>query len=130
MIRKYWPLFIAIAVVITSIILGVIASKSTDTGEVIFAGVIIFMFLLPLAGVLFGAWCGWEIRSPLKWAAAPAAYLAVAVCLVASDLVTGAQEMDLSGSCSVASFTGIAALAAEAVASLIAWLVRRKLFSA
>lgn len=124
MIRKHWPILFAIAAVITSIILGIIASNSTDTGVAIFTGLVIFMFLFPLAGALIGVWYGWTIQSPLKWVAAPAVYLGVVLCMAAADLLTGGA-MDMGTYWSVGSFTGIAALVVEAVASAIAWLVRR-----
>jgi len=54
MIRKHWPILFAIAAVIISIILGIVASNSTDTGVAILIGFIIFMFLFPLAGALIG----------------------------------------------------------------------------
>ncbi len=124
MIRKHWPILFAIAAVIISIILGIVASNATDTGVAIFAGLVIFMFLFPLAGALIGGWYGWTIQSPLKWIAAPAVYLAVVLFLAAADLVTGGA-MNLGTYWSVGSFTGIAALVVEAAASAIAWLVRR-----
>ena len=124
MIRKHWPILFAIAAVIISIILGIVASNSTDTGVAILIGVIIFMFLFPLAGALIGGWYGWIIQSPVKWVAAPAVYLAVVLFLAAADLLTGGS-MDLGTYWSVGSFTGIAALVVEAVTSAIAWLVRR-----
>ena len=125
MIRKHWPILFAIAAVIISIILGIVASNSTDTGVAILIGVIIFMFLFPLAGALIGGWYGWTIQSPLKWIAAPAVYLGVVLYLMVADLLSGAGTVDLGSSWTVGSFTGIAALVVEAVASAIAWLVRR-----
>ena len=115
----------AIAAVIISIILGIVASNSTDTGVAILIGVVIFMFLFPLAGALIGGWYGWRVRSPLKWIAAPAVYLGVVLCLAAADLLAGIGSMDLGAYWSVGSFTGIAALVVEAVTSAIAWLARR-----
>jgi len=125
MIKKHWPVLFALAAVITSIILGIVASNSTDTGVAIFVGLIIFMFLFPLAGALIGGWYGWRIRTPLKWIAAPAVYLGVVLYLAVADLVTGVESMDLGAYWAVASFTGIAALAVEAVTSAVAWLIRR-----
>ena len=125
MMKKHWPILFAIAAVIISIILGIVASNSTDTGVAILIGVIIFMFLFPLAGALIGGWYGWTIQSPLKWIAAPVVYLGVVLCLAAADLLTGVGSMDMGTYWSVGSFTGIAALVVEAVASAIAWLVRR-----
>ena len=125
MLKTHWPLLFAIAAVIISIILGIVAYNSADTGVGIFVGVIIFMFLFPLAGALIGGWYGWRIRSPLKWIAAPAVYLGAVLYLVAADLLTGTGLTDLGTCWSVASFTGIAALVVEAATSAIAWLARR-----
>lgn len=125
MIKIHWPILFAIAAVIISIILGIVASNSTDTGVAILVGVIIFMFLFPLAGSLIGGWYGWRIQSPLKWIAAPAVYLGAVLFLVAADLLTGTGLTDMSTCWSVGSFTGIAALVVEAATSVIAWLARR-----
>jgi len=76
MIKKHWPVLFAILVVIISIILGIVASHSTDAGVAIAAGVIAWMFLFPLAGALMGGWYGWRVKTPLKWLLAPAVYLA------------------------------------------------------
>ena len=125
MIKKHWPILFAIAAVIAGIILGIVASNSTDTGVAILVGVIIFMFLFPLAGAVIGGWYGWRVCSPIKWIAAPAVYLGVVVYLAAADLLSGAGAMDMGTYWSIGSFTGIAALAVEAVSSAIAWLARR-----
>ena len=125
MIKKHWPILFAIAAVIISIILGIAASNSADTGVAIFVGAIIFMFLFPLAGALIGSWYGWRIRSPLKWAAAPAVYLGVVLFMMVTDLLSGNGAMDLSTCFYIGAFTGIAALGFEAVASAVAWLARR-----
>ena len=125
MIRKHWPvLFTALAVII-SVIIGIAASNSSDTGYAILAGVVIFMFLFPLAGAVIGGWYGWRIRSPLKWLLAPAVYLGTVFYLAAEDLLSGAGFMGMDTYWSVCSFTGIACLAAEIIAGFIAWLVRR-----
>ena len=125
MLKTHWPLLFAIAAVIISIILGIVAYNSADTGVGIFVGVIIFMFLFPLAGALIGGWYGWRVHSPLKWIAAPAVYLGAGLLLVALDLVNGNGLTGLSSNLSVSSFTGIAALVVEAATSAIAWLARR-----
>ena len=125
MMKKHWPVLFAIAAVIISIILGIVASNSTDTGVAILIGVVIFMFLFPLAGALIGGWYGWRVQSPVKWIAAPAVYLGVVLCLAAADLAAGIESMDLGAYWSVGSFTGIATLVVEAVTSAIAWLARR-----
>ena len=125
MIKKHWPILFAIAAVIAGIILGIVASNSTDTGVAILVGVIIFMFLFPLAGAVIGGWYGWRVCSPIKWIAAPAVYLGVVVYLAAADLLSGAGAMDMNSYWSIGLFTGIAALAVEAVSSAIAWLARR-----
>lgn len=126
MIKKHWPVLFAILVVIISIILGIVASHSTDAGVAIAVGVISWMFLFPLAGALIGGWYGWRLRSPLKWLLAPAVYLGVVLYLIAESLVVGADAMDLGAFLSIALFTGIACLAVEAVSSAIAWMARRK----
>ena len=125
MLKTHWPLLFAIAAVIISIILGIVAYNSADTGVGIFVGVIIFMFLFPLAGALIGGWYGWRVHSPLKWIAAPAVYLGAGLLLVALDLVNGNGLTGLSSNLSVSSFTGIAALVVAAATSAIAWLARR-----
>ncbi|MCR5034724.1 MAG: hypothetical protein K6B42_04815 [Clostridia bacterium] len=125
MIKKHWPILFAIAAVVISIILGIVASNSSDTGVAILVGVIIFMFLFPLTGALIGGWYGWRTRSPLKWIAAPAVYLGAVLYLVAADLMSGIGLTDLGSCLSVGSFTGIAALGVEAATSVIAWLARR-----
>lgn len=125
MIKKHWPLLFAAAVVIICIILGIAASRSTDSGVAILFGVIMFMFLFPLAGCVIGGWYGWRVRSPLKWIAAPAVYLGVVVYMAAADLLSGSGVMDMNAYWSIGSFTGIAALAVEAVSSAIAWLARK-----
>ena len=125
MIRKHWPVLVTALAVIISVIIGIAASNSSDTGYAILAGVVIFMFLFPLAGAVIGGWYGWRVRSPIKWIAAPAVYLGVVVYLAASDLLSGAGAMDMGTYWSIGSFAGIAALAVEAVSSAIAWLARR-----
>ena len=126
MIKKHWPVVFAILTVIISIILGIVASHSTDAGVAIAAGVISWMFLFPLAGALIGGWYGWKMRTPLKWLLAPAVYLGVVLYLIIESLIVGADSMDLGAFLSIALFTGIACLAVEAVSSAIAWLSRRK----
>ena len=116
----------AIAAVIISIILGIIAANSTDTGVAILVGVIVFIFLFPLAGALIGGWYGWRARSPLKWIAAPAVYLGAVLFMVAADLVTGNGLTDLGSNLSVGLFAGIAALVVETTASAIAWMAKRR----
>lgn len=125
MIKKHWPILFAILVVMISIILGIVASQSTDTGVAIAAGVISWMFLFPLAGALLGGWYGWKLRSPLKWLLAPAVYLGVVLYLIAESLIVGADLTDVGDFLFIALFTGIACLAVEAVSSAIAWLARR-----
>ena len=124
MIKRHWPILVALLLIIISIILGILASNATDSGDVIFLAAIIFMFLLPLAGAVNGGWYGWKLRSPLKWLLAPAVYLCICLFFIASDLISGASG-DMGAFWSIGLFTGIACLAAEAIASLIAWLVRR-----
>lgn len=126
MIKTHWPILFAIAAVIISIILGIVAYNSADTGVGIFVGVIVFMFLFPLAGALIGGWYGWRVHSPLKWIAAPAVYLGAVLFLFAVDLVNGNGLTGLSSNLSVSSFTGIAALVVEAATSAIAWMAKRK----
>ena len=125
MIKKHWPILFAAAAVIAGIISGIVASNSTDTGVALLVGVIVFMFLFPLAGAVIGGWYGWRVRSPIKWIAAPAVYLGVVVYLAVADLLSGAGAMDMNSYWSIGSFAGIAALAVEAVSSAIAWLARR-----
>ncbi len=126
MIKTHWPILFAIAAVIISIILGIVAYNSADTGVGIFVGVIVFMFLFPLAGALIGGWYGWRVHSPLKWTAAPAVYLGAVLFLFSVDLVNGNGLTGLSSNLSVSSFTGIAALVVEAATSAIAWMAKRK----
>ncbi len=126
MIKKHWPVFTAILVLIISMILEFAASKSTDTGVVIFVGLVIYMLLLPVAGALIGGWYGWMIRSPLKWLLAPAVYLGTVLYLLAEGLLLGAGSMDAASLLSVGSFTGLACLIVEIVSSAVSWLVRRK----
>ncbi len=126
MIKKHWPILFAILAVIISIILGIVASHSTDTGVAILVGVIVYMFLFPLTGALIGGWYGWKIRSPLKWLIVPAVYLGFILYMVAEDYAYGAESMEMSSYLSVGSFTVIACLAVEAITSAIAWLARRK----
>ena len=125
MIKKHWPVVFAVLVVIVCAILGIYASNSTDTGVAIVVGVIIFLLLLPLAGAVIGAWYGWRIRSPWKWLLAPAVYLGVFLYLSAEDLISGTGSIDPGVNWSVGSFTGIACLGAEIIASVIVWLIRR-----
>ena len=124
--KNHWPLLFAALALIVSIILGIAASNSTDTGVAIAVGVIIFMFLLPLAGAVIGGWYGWRISSPLKWMLAPAVYVATVLYLIIGDLISDAGSVDIGSDCSVGLFTGIACLCVEIIASIIAWLVRRK----
>ena len=125
MIKKHWPVLLAILVVIISIILGIVASNSTDTGVAILVGVICWMYLFPIASAVIGGWYGWRIRSPLKWLLAPAAYLGFILYMVLEQLISGAGPIDLGAYLIVGSFTGIACLAVELVTSVIAWLARR-----
>lgn len=125
MIKKHWPAAFAILAVILSIILGIVATNSTDTGVGIFFAVVIFMFLFPLAGAMLGGWYGWRVRSPLKWLLAPASYLAVVLYLVVEDLILSSGSVDITSYLTVGLFTGIACLAVEAITSAIAWLARK-----
>ena len=97
MMKKHWPILFAIAAIIISIILGFVASNATDTGVAILVGVILFMFLFPLAGALIGGWYGWRVRAPIKWIAAPAVYLGVVAYLAVADLLSGAGSLDPEG---------------------------------
>lgn len=124
MIKRHWPVLFAILVVIISIILGIVASHSTDAGVAIAAGVISWMFLFPLAGALIGGWYGWRMGTPLKWLLAPAVYLGTFLYLVLESLAYGAG-VDAGAYLGIASFTGIACLFVEAATSVIAWLARR-----
>lgn len=126
MIKKHWPILFTILMVVISIALGIAASHSTDTGYAIAVGVVIFMVLFPLAGAVLGGWYGWRIRSPLKWLLAPAAFLGVCLFLLATDLITGSGSMEIDTYGGVSSPTGAACLAAEAVAAVISWAVRRR----
>ena len=125
MIKKHWPILFAILTIIVSIILGIVASHSTDAGVAIAAGVMIFMFLFPLAGAVIGGWYGWRLRTPLKWLLAPAVYVGVVLYLVVEDLIYSSGAIDLGAYWTVGSLTGIACLAVEVATSAIAWLVRR-----
>lgn len=125
MIKKHWPLFFAALMVIFSIIAAIAASHSTDTGVAIAAGVIIFMFLLPLAGAVIGAWYGWRLRSPLKWLLIPASFLGIFVYLLVWDLTSSSGLSGMDAYPSIGAFTGIACLVAEVIAAAIARLVRR-----
>ena len=111
--------------IIVSIILGIVASHSTDTGVAIAAGVMIYMFLFPLAGAVIGGWYGWRLRTPLKWLLAPAVYVGVVLYLVVEDLIYSSGAIDLGAYWTVGSLTGIACLAVEVASSIIAWLARR-----
>ena len=125
MVKKHWPVLFAILVVLFSISISIAASGSTDTGVAILAGVFLFMFLFPLTGAVIGGWYGWRIRSPWKWLLAPAVYLGVFLYLSAEDLISGTGSIDPGVNWSVGSFTGIACLGAEIIASVIVWLIRR-----
>jgi len=122
MIKKHWPILLAILVLIISIILGIIASNAADTGVAIVMGVIIFMFLFPVAGAVIGGWYGWRIKSPVKWLLAPAVYLGVVLYLIIEGLIAGNGSLDLGTNLSVGLFTGIACLGLEVITSIIAWL--------
>lgn len=126
MIKKHWPVMIAVLAVVISIILGIIASNATDAGVAIMAGVLTYMFLFPIAGAVMGGWYGWRIRSPLKWLLAPAVYLGVFLYLLIEDLLFGSGSIEPGVYLSVGSFAGIACLAVEIIASMIAWLIRRR----
>ena len=125
MIKKHWPLLFTILIVIISIILGVTASNSTDTGVAIAFGVITFMFLFPLAGAVLGGWYGWKMKSPWKWLLSPAVYLGVILYLIAMDVVNGVGITTIGSNFTIGAFAGIACLVVEAIVSFIAWLVRR-----
>ena len=125
MIKKHWPVLFAILVVIISIILGIVASNSTDTGVAIAVGVISWMYLLPLAGAVIGGWYGWRIQSPLKWLLAPAVYVGFVLYMIVEQLIIDAGSMDIRAFLIVGLLTGIACLAVELVTSVIAWLARR-----
>ena len=125
MMKKHWPLLFTILVVIISIILGVTASNSTDTGVAIVFGVITFMFLFPLAGAVLGGWYGWKMKSPWKWLLAPAVYLGVILYLIIMDLVNGAGMTTIGSNFTISAFAGITCLVVEAIVSFVAWLVRR-----
>ena len=125
MIKKHWPLLFTGLVIIISIILWITAASSADTGVGIFFGVVIFMFLFPLAGAVLGGWYGWTLKSPWKWLLAPAAYLGVVLYLVAVDLIVDTGYIDIGSYLSIGLFTGIACLAVEAITSVIAWLAHK-----
>ncbi len=126
MIKSHWPILFAIAAVIISIVLGIVAYNAADTGVGIFVGVIIFMFLFPLAGALIGGWYGWRVQSPLKWIAAPAVYLGAVLFLFVVNLISGNGLTGLSSNLSVGLFAGIAALVVEAATSAIAWMAKKR----
>ena len=126
MIKKHWPLLFTGLVIIISIILWITAASSADTGVGIFFGVVIFMFLFPLAGAVLGGWYGWTLKSPWKWLLAPAAYLGVVLYLVAVDLIVDTGYIDIGSYLSICLFAGIACLAVEAITSVIAWLANKR----
>ena len=101
------------------------ASNSTDTGYAIFASLIIFMFLFPLAGAVNGVWYGWRSRSPMKWLLVPAAFLGVCLFLLAADLISGSGPMEPGAYASLGALTGVTCLAAEVIAGGIARLAGR-----
>ena len=125
MIKKHWPILFALLVLIISIILGIVASNTADTGVAIVMGVIIFMFLFPIAGAVIGGWYGWRVKSPVKWLVAPAVYLCVVLYLIIEGLIAGNGSLDLGTNLSVGLFTGIACLGLEVITSIIAWAVKK-----
>ena len=125
MIKNHWPILFAILVVIISIIIGISASNSTDTGYAIAGGLVIFMFLFPLAGAVLGGWYGWRSRTPLKWILAPVAFVGVFLFLLAADLISGSGSIELDTNGTISSITGIVCLIVEAIASVIRRLVKK-----
>ena len=66
-----------------------------------------------------------ESQNTAEMAVGSGSILGVVLYLIAESLVFGADSMNLGAFLGVASFTGIACLAVEAVSCVIAWLARR-----
>ena len=125
MLKKHWPVLFAVFAVIVSIVLDVLAYHSTDTGNAIFAGVITFMFLFPLAGALIGAWYGWRLPQPKKWLIPFAVYVCVILYMVMIGLIFRADMFDVESSLTLGVLPALVCLASEIAASMIAWAVKR-----
>ena len=125
MLKKHWPVLFAVFAVIVSIVLDVLAYHSTDTGNAIFAGVITFLFLFPLAGALIGAWYGWRLPQPKKWLIPFAVYVCVILYMVMIGLIFRADMFDVESCLTLGVFPALVCLGAEIVAGMIAWAVKR-----
>ena len=125
MLKKHWPVLFAVFAIIVSIVLDVLAYHSTDTGNAIFAGVITFLFLFPLAGALIGAWYGWRLPQPKKWLIPFAVYVCVILYMVMIGLIFRADMFDVESSLTLGVLPALVCLASEIAASMIAWAVKR-----
>ncbi len=125
MLKKHWPVLFAVLAIIVSVVLDVIAYHSTDAGNAIFAGVITFMFLFPLAGALIGAWYGWRLPQLTKWLIPFAVYGCVILYMVMIGLIFRADMFDVESCLTLGVLPALVCLAAEIVAGMIAWAVRR-----
>lgn len=125
MLKKHWPVLFAVFAIIVSIVLDVIAYHSTDTGNAIFAGVITFLFLFPLAGGLIGAWYGWRLPRPKKWLIPFAVYICVILYMVMIGLIFRADMFDVESCLTLGVLPALVCLASEIAAGMIAWAVKR-----
>lgn len=125
MLKKHWPVLFAVLAIIVSIVLAVFAYNSTDAGNAIFAGVITFMFLFPLAGALIGAWYGWRLPRLTKWLIPFAVYGCVILYMVILGLIFRADMFDVESCLTLGVLPALVCLAAEIVAGMIAWAVKR-----
>lgn len=124
-IFNHWPVLLTIIVLLVSILLWITAATATDTGVAIAMGLLLYMFLFPACGIALGFWYGARLRSPAKWLLAPAAYLGSCLYTIIVDLIANPGNVDLVTCWSAGIFTGIACLASLAVASCVAWIVRK-----
>ena len=125
MIRKHWPVVFAVLAILISVVLVVFAYHSTDSGYAIFASVITFIFLLPLAGAVIGGWYGWRIHSLKKWLLPFAVYAGVILYMMIAGLILRADMFDADSYLTLGALPGLTGLVAEIVASVIAWVVKR-----
>ncbi len=125
MIRKHWPVVFAVLAILISVVLVVFAYHSTDAGYAIFASVITFIFLFPLAGAVIGSWYGWRILSPKKWFLPFAVCAGIILYMITVGLILRADMFDADSYLTLGALPGLTCLVAEIVASVIAWVVKR-----